>query len=617
MNKMLGEFNIYRQEVDSSVKLALKKIKTGQKNIKAGNYLWEKLKNEIKQLCQKATGFKIEKIELCSPPPHISGDFSIEVFSLAKTLGQNPGDIAQKIADYINGHCAKTKFVQRAAVVGAFVNIEIKKQNFYQNAIAEIKKIGERYGESDINLKKIAVIDFSAPNIAKPIGVGHLRSTIIGNALSNIYNCTGYYVIKDNHLGDWGTQFGKLIYAWQKWGKEDLLENNAIVALKDLYVKFNDYAKNNPEAQDDARRLFAKLEAKTPELIGLWKRFRDLSTKNFQEIYSQLGINFDTAIGESYFSDQADEIVKQCLEKKLCKKDPESEAIVAADIQNIPSFLLKKQDGSSLYITRDLAALKFRIKTFKPDDILYVVGSEQELNFRQMFALAKKMGYLTKKTSAKHIGFGMVMVGGKKMSTREGTAVSLQDLITQAIEKSKEILAQKNPQMIGADIETVSKIVGIGAIVYNDLSQSRIKNITFDWKKMLDFEGGSAAYLQYSYVRIKSILKKAAEVEDKKELREMKEKDFFFESKIELNLAKKLAAFCDVIVKAQQADFPHYICVYLEELALLFNSFYAEISIINTRDEKLRQSRVILAQSVALVIKKGLSLLGIAVPEKM
>ncbi len=615
MNKTQDEFDKYRKEVDLSVNNALKGVKAGVSRADFNDYLWKKLNNEIGELVWEAIGAEIGQIELAVPPAHIGGDFSLEVFSLAKKIGENPNTMAKKIAGFINEGEVK-QFIERAAAVGAFVNIEVKKREFYRKILAEIEELGARYGESNVNAGKTAVIDFSAPNIAKPIGVGHLRSTIIGQALANIYEETGYAVVKDNHVGDWGTQFGKLIWAWQHWGKEEMLKDHPVEALKDLYVKFNAYAKDHLKAADEARKLFARLEAKDPELVALWKRFRDLSLKDFQKIYLQLGVEFDTAIGESYFSDRANEVVELCLGKKLCQKDVASEAIIVDGLDGLPSFLLRKQDGSSLYLTRDLVALKFRVDAFNPDVILYVVGSEQELNFRQMFALAKIMGYLNENVVARHIGFGMVLVNGKKMSTREGTAVGLEELMTQAIAKAKEILMQKNPAMESSDMETVSGIVGIGAIVYNDLRQSRTNNITFDWKRMLDLEGGSAVYLQYSYVRIQSILKKLKEAGGEGGVSGPRS-EIAFENQIEFEVAKKLMIFPDIILKARQADYPHYIAVYLEELATLFNSFYNEVSIIKTEDQKLRESRIMLIEAVASVIKKGLSLLGIKVPEKM
>ena len=617
MEKTQDEFDKYYSEVSESVDAVKKKIRKERESrsfVSFGNYPLEKLKIEIAGIVKEALNICDPPVYLSNPPAHIYSDFSLGVFDLAKILGEKPNIVAKKIADSLVGH--KTDLVKDAFVAGPFVNVETQKKTLYREVLSNIIELGGSYGENNVNAGKTVIIDYSAPNIAKPIGVGHLRSTIIGQALANIYYATGCAVIKDNHVGDWGTQFGALIYAYQEWGDEDKIVKDPIGELKDLYVKFHQFSEDHPDAKDKARELFARLEGKDSEMVALWKRFRDLSLKDFKRVYERLGIEFDTSIGESYFTDQADELVDDCLIKEFCRKDKSSGAVVVDEIGELPSFLLRKQDGSSLYLTRDLATLQFRINEFRPDTILYVVGSEQELNFKQMFAFAKRAGYLLEGTQAKHIGFGMVLVGGKKMSTRKGTLIELEELISQSVSKSREILVKKNPDIDLEDLNKIAEIIGIGAILYNDLSQSRTKNISFDWDKMLNLEGGSAVYLQYTYARINSILRKVAEthgeigsVSDKKEIT--------FESKNEFDLARKLMMFPDVVLKAQESDSPHHICVYLEELALIFNSFYNETSILKTEDQKLRNSRVALSKSVATVIKKGLSLLNIKVPEKI
>ena len=617
--KNQGEFEKYKLEVIESVDAVQERIREEKEHrgyIDFSSYPSEELQKEVKEVVQESLGVQdVGEIGLSVPPAHISGDFALEVFYLAKKLGEKPNVLAKKIVDGINEH--EMDLIKDASLAGAFVNVETHKEKLYQEILSKILELGERYGESNINAGKVAIIDYSAPNIAKPIGVGHLRSTIIGQALSNIYHETGYSVIRDNHLGDWGTQFGSLIYAYKEWGDEKKIAENPIGELKDLYVKFHQFSEEHPEVKDNARELFARLEKKDPELVAYWKRFRDLSLKDFERVYKQLGIEFDTNIGESYFTEQADKLVGECTAKGLCRKDEASEAIVVDQMGEIPSFLLKKQDGSSLYLSRDLATLQFRVNTFNPDTILYVVGSEQDLNFKQLFELGKRAEYLPDGVEAKHIGFGMVLRDGKKMSTRKGTLIELEDLISQSVEKSREILLKKNPDADSQEINKVSEIVGIGAIIYNDLRQSKTKNISFDWEKMLDLEGGSAVYLQYSYVRINSILKKLTEAYGEIDFDKLEKSNISFTNKSEFDLAKKLMMFPEVIKRAQETDSPHHICGYLEELASLFNSFYNEVSILRTEDKKLRESRVALSKSVALVIKKGLSMLSIKVPEKM
>lgn len=613
------EFEKYKLEVAGSVIAVQKKIskeKESRKHVDFDSYPSEKLKREIAEVIKESVGIKdVEDVGLSVPPSHILGDFALEVFDLAKRLGEKPNVLAKKIADGINEN--EMALIKDASIAGAFVNVETHKESLYRDILAKILELRERYGESDVNAGKVVIIDYSAPNIAKPIGVGHLRSTIIGQALANLYHETGYSVIKDNHLGDWGTQFGSLIYAYKEWGDEKKIAENPIGELKNLYVKFHAFSEEHPEIKDSARELFARLEKKDSDLVALWKRFRDLSLKDFARVYAQLGIEFDINIGESYFTDQADKLVDECMASGLCRKDNVSEAVVVDQMGEIPSFLLRKQDGSSLYLSRDLATIQFRVKTFKPDTILYVVGNEQDLNFKQLFEFSKLAKYLPDGVDAKHIGFGMVLRDGKKMSTRKGTLIELEDLISQSVEKSKEILLQKNLDADPQELEKVAEIVGIGAIIYNDLRQSRLKNISFDWDRMLDLEGGSAVYLQYSYVRINSILRKLTEAYGEIDLNTLKREEVYFTSKSEFDLAKKLMMFPEVVLKSQQTDSPHQICVYLEELAQFFNSFYGEVSILRTEDVKLRDSRVVLSKGVALVIKKGLSLLSIKVPEKM
>ena len=614
-----NEFEQYQQEVITSIGAVQERIgkeKSERTYVDYKLYVVQKLKSEIDGMIGQAFGLEgYCGNELSFPPAHVSGDFAFEVFSLAKQIGEAPVESAKKVAAEINQK--KDGLVKGATLAGAFVNLEIDKPEIYKDVIGQIISMDECYGESDPDAGKVALFDYSAPNIAKPIGVGHLRSTIIGQALLNIYHETGFCVIGDNHLGDWGTQFGKLIYAYQHWGDEEKILKNPIGELKDLYVRFTKESADRPELKDEARELFLRLEQGDPKLMAIWKRFRDLSLIDFGRVYQKLGISFDTYIGESFFTKEADGVVDECLEKKLCRIDGETGAVVVDEIGDLPSFLLRKKDGTSLYLTRDLATLIFRIKTFKPDVILYIVGNEQDLNFKQMFAFAKSAGYVAQKAELKHIGFGMVLRDGKKMSTRQGTLIELDELIDQSIAKAREILVQKNPAAADEELDKVAEIVGMGAIIYNDLRQARTKNISFDWKRMLDLEGGSAVYLQYSYVRVKSILRKLAETFGEIDFESMREADFIFENKSEFELAKKLMLFPEIILKARDTDAPHHVCVYLEEVALAFNSFYNETSLLKTGDKKLRDSRVALCKSVSIVIKKGLKLLSIRVPERM
>lgn len=615
MKKEIDEFKKYKEEISRSVLRTKKKIskdKSERKYVNYSNYPLEKIRRDIIEIIRESLGIQDKVyLELVFPPPNISADISFEVFNLSKKIKKDPNKLATEISEAIN--IKKNNFILQSSSINGFVNLSLNTNKFYKESLKILEKLGENFGENNVYAGKIVVLDYSSPNIAKPIGVGHLRSTIIGQSLANLYSNSGYSCIKDNHLGDWGTQFGALLYAYINWGKEEKIENNPIKELKDLYVKFHKVAKDKPKIKEEAKNYFSKLEKMDPELVSIWKRFRDLSIKDFDRVYKMLNVRFDLNIGESYFIDKVDKIIDDCQDKNLCRIDKETGAVVVDEYDDMPSFLLRKNDGASVYMARDIATIIFRIKKFDPNVILYVVGSEQELNFKQMFSLCKRAGYLKEGIDAEHIGFGLVLREGKKMSTRRGTLIELDDLIEQSINKSKQVLRNKNSRHSNKELEKIAKIIGIGAIIYNDLRQSRVKNISFDWERMLDLEGGSAVYLQYTYVRINSILKKLSG----SNLFANKNTNFLFERKIELDIAKKLMFFPRILLRAQEGNQPHYVALYLEELAQMFNSFYNEISIVNTDKDDLKNSRLFLARSVASTIKKGLSILNIEVPDKM
>lgn len=620
-DKNVNPFEVYRKEIAETIEKTKLKIKTDQKrdyfnlNDCPVELIRQELISIIKQIFNISESTLNELCLLDEPPAHIHQDLAFSTFIIANDLKKKPEVIAEIITKKINNR-KNYKFIKTAKSIGAFVNLNLDQKKLYSRVLLTIDLLKEKYGESDINAGKIALFDYSAPNIAKPIGVGHLRSTIIGQALTNIYQKTGFAVIRDNHLGDWGTQFGELIYGYQEWGEEEKIAKNPLTELKNLYVRFHKEVEKKPEIKERARELFKGLEEKNPTLISLWKQFRDLSIDGFKKVYERLGIKFDTYIGESYFTDQTDSVIKECLNKKLAKTETDTKVVIVDTLKKLPSFILRKEDGSSLYITRDLATLKFRINTFKPSVIIYVVGEEQELYFKQLFELSKAIGLLNSEIIARHVKFGMVLSDGKKMSTRRGTTIELEELIKQSIDKSKKILIQKNNNLKPKKVKEISEIIGVGAIIYNDLKQSRIQNISFDWQKMLDFTGGSAVYLQYTYARINSIIKRV-EGSLGKNKKEKPMVNLLFEDKTEFDLIKKLMFFPSVIIKALNFNSPHFICGYLENLAQLFNIFYEKVSIIKTTNLDLQKSRIKLIKSVALVIKNGLSLLNIKTPDRI
>jgi arginyl-tRNA synthetase len=577
----------YRAEIIRAVEAA-NNLKVKKSLVPAKKYFILELERQVQKVAPK--------VSIVIPPPHVAADLALIGVS------KDQEAILLKVIK-------KNVQVEKAEASSPFINVWLKKDAIYRDVISILTRLSDQYGANDTGKKQTAIIEYSSPNITKPIGVGHLRSTIIGASLANIYEALGYKVIRENYLGDWGTQFGKVIYGYKKWADKAAVEARPIQALKDVYVKFNKEAEANPALEDEARMIFQKLESGDNELIRLWKHFRDLSIGNYKQIYDRLGVTFDVYTGEGFFADRTDEIIKRCLKEKLCRKDKASQAVIVDELAGVPSFLLRKSDGATLYLTRELALMKFRVTSYKPQVILIAVGSEQTLHFRQLQTLATKLGFL-KKVRFEHIGFGMVLTEGKKMATRQGSVVELEELINESVARSEEIIKEKNPDLSEAERQTVAEIVGVGAVIYNDLRQSREKNINFDWARMLNFETGSAAYLQYTYARIQSILRKAISYK-------LKTKSFIFEDESEWQLVKKLMFFPQTIQKAQGLNAPHVIATYLEELAQLFNSFYASVPVLKTENEKLKASRLALIASVAQTIKNGLGILNIKVPERM
>ncbi len=586
-------------------------------------YTLYRIKKEIVETLLGEFGNKNEvesAIQLELPPGHVSFDLAFSVFKLGNVVGEkNLKTLVNRVVDILNKDTSSSR--QPAEAIGPFVNFKIKDDVLIQSVLGNIKTLGLRYGESDGDegsggsSGKVALVEYSSTNIAKPIGVGHMRSTIIGQALANLFEATGFKtVIRHNYLGDWGTQFGKLAYAYELWGNEAMLEKDALRNLKDLYVRFHEEEEKDPALEEKGREYAKRLEDGDQELLELWAHFRRISIGGFKKTFDRLGVHFDTYLGESYFgaSEGKDHLVELCLKEGIAQVDSETGAVVVEGLKGgegkeLPTFILRKKDGTTLYLSRDLAALKTRLELWHPDFALIVVGKEQELHFRQLFALAKKLGILQANTMAKHIDFGTVLADGKKMSTRKGSLVELEGLLEESVEKAKSILKKKNPELSDAMLKENAEVIGVGAIIYNDLRQSRERNISFDWERMLNFETGSAAYLQYTAVRIGSILEK------------VEKGDIYVEKlePIERSLLIKLSFFPKVVLQASTQFAPHLLSTYLEELAQLFNSFYGLISVKDTKDHNHRRMRIQMISSVRTVIENGLRILNIRVPKKM
>jgi len=598
------------------------------------------LKNKLENLIKKsAKGIqkkyhlkKIPKFIVERPKNPRFGDYATNVaIILGKEIKKNPMEIGnflikefKKSRDkgYKESKDANRRFqkiFKKIEIIKpGFINFTLSPE-FLQKNLLKILRQKEKFGSLNLGKGKTVVIDYSAPNIAKPMHVGHLRSTIIGQSLYNIYKFLGYKVISDNHIGDWGTQFGKLIYGYKKWGDKKKINQNPIREMTKLYVKFHKESEKNKNLEEFAREETKKLQDKDKENIKIWKFLVKESLKEFDKIYKLLGIKFDYSFGESFYGDMLESIVKEGLKKKVASKS-KGAIIINLDKYNLPPFLIKKKDGAFLYSTTDLATAKYRQKKFKPNKILYVVSNEQTLHFQQLFASLELLEWC-RDIEKKHIKFGMVLgKNGKKFSTRKGEAISLESLIEKAIKLTRKTVEEKNPNLSKKEKEKIAKIVGIGAIKYNNLSQNRMADIVFDWNKMLNFQGNSGPYLQYTYARIKSILRKSSLFTEEDSFNtNSKGKQTFvrlLKDKLELSILKQLLFFPETIERAAEEYNPNIIADYLYQLANRFNLFYEKNPVLKT-EKKLRQARLNLIFAVAIVLKNGLELLGIKAPEKM
>ena len=523
------------------------------------------------------------------------GDLAFPCFTLAKKLRQAPQQIAQVIAEKI-----EHPFIEDIQVVGGYVNLFVNKASVTEQVLTDIVGSGDQYAQKEKNSKRI-VIDFSSPNIAKPFSMGHLRSTVIGNALANIAEKNGYTTVRVNHLGDWGTQFGKLIVAYGLWGTKDAIAQAPIQELLKLYVKFHEEAENDEALNVQARAAFKALEDNDEEALALWEWFKSASLEEFKEIYHQLGIHFDSFEGEAFYNDKMQAVVDELNAKQLLTVS-DGANVVALD--EMPPCLITKQDGATLYATRDLAAAFYRQQHYAPEKILYVVGNEQSLHFKQVFTVIDKMGYRWAK-ALQHVPFGMMLKEGKKMSTRKGRVILLKDVLDEAVQTAKQNILDKNPAL--PNIEEVAQQVGVGAVIFNDLKNFRLNDIEFSLEQMMNFEGETGPYVQYTYARISSLLEKAQFTPSNVEVMDLEEQAW---SAI-ICLQDYPKAIQDAFV---QAD-PSIVAKYVLQLARAFNKYYGHTKIL-VEDAK-KDSRLLLCYAVATVLKDGLKLLGLKAPNKM
>jgi len=527
------------------------------------------------------------------------GDLAFPCFQLAKKLRQSPAQIAKEFAPKIS-----SDFIEKTEALGPYLNFFLNRALVSTTVLNKIITLQENYGNQDYGCGETAVIDFSSPNIAKPFSMGHLRSTVIGNSLRLILQKCGYQTIAINHVGDWGTQFGKLMVACTLWGTKANIEKNPIQELFKLYVKFHEEAKENPQLILEGRAWFKKLELGDAKATELWDWFRTESLTEFSRIYELLGIEFDSYHGEAFYNEKIPEIIEILKEKELLVESEGAQVVVLND-EEMPPCLIKKNDGATLYATRDLAAALYRQRTYKFKRALYVVGQEQSLHFKQLFSVLRKMDY-TWVNGMDHIPFGLILKDGKKMSTRKGKVVLLNEVIQEAIALALAIIQSKNPNLINQ--QEVAKAVGVGAIIFHDLKNERLHSVEFSLEQMLKFEGETGPYIQYTHARACSLLRKANYSPNPINLTAITDLESW-------NVIKELEKFPQIISQAFSTYEPSHLAKYTIDLAQAFNKFYGKVHILE--DDFQKQNRLSLTYSVTIVLKEGLRLLGIMSPEEM
>ena len=527
------------------------------------------------------------------------GDIAFPAFSLAKTERKAPQIIAADIAENID-----TAYFDKVVATGPYVNFFLSKAEISGQVIKEVIKDGADYGQQNEGNGENVTIDLSSPNIAKPFSVGHLRSTVIGDALSNIFRKIGYNTIKINHLGDWGKQFGLLMVAYKKWGSQEAVEANPIDELLKLYVRINAEIENDPSLDEEGRLWFKKLEDGDPEATELWQWFRDESLTEFNRIYELLGVEFDSLNGEAFYNDKMDEGI-QILEDKGLLQESKGASIVDLEDFNLPPAMIKKSDGATLYITRDIATAIYRARTYNFVKNVYVVGQEQANHFRQLKAVLKKMGFDWSDDMI-HVDFGLVTKNRQKLSTRKGNIILLEPTLLEAISRAKSQIEAKNPDL--ENKEAVARAVGVGAVKFYDLKTDRRNGYDFDLEAMVSFEGETGPYIQYAYARIQSILRKANFHPDAKATYSLNDPESW-------EIIKLLQDFGRVVKRAADNYEPSLIAKYAISLAQAFNKYYAHTRILDESPE--RDSRLALSYSTAVVLKEALRLLGVEAPEKM
>ena len=541
------------------------------------------------------------------PKEKSMGDFAFPCFRLAKAFRKAPAMIAPEIAEKLKDN----PLFEKVEAVGPYVNVFIDKEHWAQSVIRDFMD-ADQYGSGTEGIRedgtrKNIVLDYSSINVAKPFHIGHLRTTVIGNSIKKLHEFLGYNTISVNHLGDWGTQFGKMAVAYQKWGDPATVDARGVRGLMDLYVRFHEEAKKDPSLDDEARAAFTRMENNDEEILSLWQRFVDISLKEVSRVYDLLDVQFESYAGESFYRDKMEGPIAQLREKGLLV---ESEGAQVVDLSeyNMPPCLVLKSDGSSIYATRDIAAAIYRKNTYDFDKCLYVTATEQILHFAQVFKVLELMGFEWAKDLV-HIPYGYVSLEEGKLSTREGNVIFLEDLLNEAIAKTRDIMNEKNPDL--ENLEEVAQQVGVGAVVFHDLFNNRIKDVTFSWDNVLNFDGETGPYVQYTFARCSSVLRKAGEMEDKVPDASKLTDEYAQE------IIKLIEDFPNRVREAAKKYEPYIITRYTVAVATAYNKFYHENSILNADDAETRYARLYLTKMVAYILKTGLSLIGVKAPERM
>ncbi|MDO8495642.1 MAG: arginine--tRNA ligase [bacterium] len=564
----------------------------------------EKLTKLVQDTIREIWGQEAPELSI-EIPENSFGDYASSVaFSLAKILKKTPVDVADEIVKSIEAQ--KLDFLSKVQVNVGYVNFFLAR-DYLTKELARINELGAEFGKSNEGQGKKVIIEYSQPNIAKPLHAGHLRNTILGEAIACIYDFLGYETVRWNYLGDWGTQFGKVIAAYKLWGEKEKIAADPVNELVNLYVKFNEEAKSNPDLDERGRQEFKKLEEGDKENRQLWQWFREESLKSLDKIYAALSIKFDSSIGESFYEGHLGPLIERFLKEGIAQVGEGGALVVELD--DLPPALVRKSDGASLYLTRDIANLEYRLKEFHPAKILYVVDAAQGLHFEQLFAIAKILGIAG--VELEHLKYGLVLgEDGKKLSTRAGNAIDIKEIIEKAVSLAQKVVEEKNPDLSAEEKQTIAQKVGLGALKYEMVKDNRNSSIVFSWEKMLDFSGNSAPYLQYSYARLMSIMEKAGAVAVDADYDQLTEEE-------EWAIIKHLINFPDVISESAHHYATNSLALYLFELANLVNKFYEKIRILIDENESRKAARLVLIKNAANILKSGMQLLGIEALERV